>query len=365
MDAITAHQAGLTFTVASLGTALSEEQIRRIAGLAGRVYVAYDGDAAGQQATLRGLELFSQISPGTEVYIVRLPKGEDPDSYIRNFGVKEFLAAMDKSQPLLDYVFEQAYEQFNAEHPEGKAKIVSAVVPWLSVIKNEVVKSEYIRQYADRLQVDEAALRAELRKREEKSRFKQVNKQERRINVKNGHKPRGDRHTINVAGGSLIQNSHNQLLPAHVRAERELLRIMVNCPEQAYKIAERIAVDDFIEDVNKTIAETIFRLITEREAKDGTELGDIGYKNSWELNLHDHLHHPEARKLVGQWLFEGIPEMDLEAVVDGCVAYLRRYRMERQAEKLWRTIEQLERKGQEVPGNLLEEYYEIQRGLRK
>lgn len=361
MDAITAHQAGVTFTVASLGTALSEDQVRRLVSLAEQVYVAYDADAAGQQATLRGLEQFSIAAPDTEVYIVPLPAGEDPDSFIRQHGVDAFMAQMEKAQSLLDYVFDQFCRRYDASRAEGKAKIVASIAPWLSRLQSAVLLSEYIRRFAELLDIDEAALRVELRKQGEKSRDKKKSKQEWRPLVENGHKPQLARHTINVVrSGSLIQHDDRGIIPGHLRAERELLRIMVNCPEQVVKLADRITVDDFTDTSNKAIASAVFRIAAGRDNVAGTE-----FQKNWAQRLFAEISEPGARQQVGQWLFEGLPDIDVDAVVSGCIEYIHRHRAKRRSAELWRAIAECERRGQEVPESWLVEYQNLQQVLRR
>ncbi|HEY8505085.1 MAG TPA: DNA primase, partial [Gemmataceae bacterium] len=138
MDAVTAHQAGFDYAVASLGTALGLEQARVLTRYASRVYIAYDADAAGEQATLRGLEHFARLGYAADVLIVRLPAGHDPDSFIRERGAAAFQELLDRAQPLVDYVFDRALAAHDTARPEGKGQVVRAVAPWWGALASPV-----------------------------------------------------------------------------------------------------------------------------------------------------------------------------------------------------------------------------------
>ena len=87
-DAVALHQAGLTHTVATLGTALTAEHIQVLRRFASKVVLLFDPDQAGVRAALRGLDLF--VNSGLGVKVVTLPAGEDPDTYVRKEGPEAF-----------------------------------------------------------------------------------------------------------------------------------------------------------------------------------------------------------------------------------------------------------------------------------
>lgn len=101
MDAIALHQAGFVQTVASMGTSLTEEQARQAKRLVKTVYICYDGDTAGRNATLRGLDILKK--EGLEVRVVSMPEGVDPDEYVKQNGVEGFRKLLFKALPLIDY----------------------------------------------------------------------------------------------------------------------------------------------------------------------------------------------------------------------------------------------------------------------
>lgn len=101
MDVIAMYQAGFTTTVASMGTSLTVEQARWLSRLADTVYICYDGDAAGQKATVRGLDILDQA--GLEVKVMSVPNNQDPDEYIKAYGRDAFEKLIEQAMPLPDY----------------------------------------------------------------------------------------------------------------------------------------------------------------------------------------------------------------------------------------------------------------------
>ena len=108
MDCISLHQCGITNSVASLGTALTEKQSRLLKRYVDKVIIAYDADVAGQMATLRGLDILREA--GLEVAVLNIPMGKDPDEFIRANGKDAFLTLIKNSESLMDYKLRRAKE---------------------------------------------------------------------------------------------------------------------------------------------------------------------------------------------------------------------------------------------------------------
>src|SRR5690606_6869546 len=101
MDTLMAHRFGFHQAVASLGTALTQEQARLLARHGNRVFFLYDGDAAGQKAMLRGGEPL--LTAGLDTRIIPLPAGEDPDSYLREHGPEALRRLQDTAIEYFDF----------------------------------------------------------------------------------------------------------------------------------------------------------------------------------------------------------------------------------------------------------------------
>ena len=159
MDVIALHQAGVTEAAASLGTALTPDQVAIFAREVEEVFVAYDGDAAGQAATMRGLWLLA--ASGMATRFVRLPAGEDPDTLVHKGGRQAWEDRADAAMRLIDYLTEATIRGIDVSTPQGKARAARTVLPGIRLLRSPVEQAEEVRRLALRLGVDEASLRKE------------------------------------------------------------------------------------------------------------------------------------------------------------------------------------------------------------
>jgi len=162
LDFIIPYQAGVRNIIATLGTSLTTEQIKLLKRYTNTVIMVYDPDEAGETASLRNLDLF--ISEDVNVYIAELSEGLDPDSYIRKFGAEDFLKKVKGSKNIFEYKLDKLKSRFDARSTNGKTAIVAAMLPTISRINNAVFRSELVKKLAERLSVDEEAIRSELKK---------------------------------------------------------------------------------------------------------------------------------------------------------------------------------------------------------
>lgn len=176
MDAIAAHQAGFRNVVASMGTALTEQQVAAIRRLTGRVTMALDQDAAGQQATLRSLESSWRIyqsqvarqSGGTtlmqraelpDIRIAAMPPGQDPDEVIRR-SPEEWRRLVENARPLLEFVIKAMSDSIDVSSPRGKAAVAEQVSRLIFAVQDAPQQDFYMQMLAERLEVPLETLRA-------------------------------------------------------------------------------------------------------------------------------------------------------------------------------------------------------------
>ncbi len=160
LDLIIPFQAGVRNVVASLGTALTPEQVKLLGRFARKVVVNYDGDRAGIKAAKRAIETF--LAEDFEVKLLVLPEGTDPDEFIRAHGVEEYNRRRGESQSHLHFVLDQVLRDHDIRSPAGKAGAVEEALPFVRVVKNRIQKREYFDMVLDALRVEDAALRREL-----------------------------------------------------------------------------------------------------------------------------------------------------------------------------------------------------------
>lgn len=164
MDFVRLYQAGVDNVVASLGTALTEAQVRQLRRYleTPKVVVNFDSDRAGQAAARRSFELF--LEQGFCVSVLHLPEGKDPDDFVRVRGVSEYRERLKQSQPLVEYLADIARFEYDISHPAGRAQAVNAVLPYIAKIKDAIERDLAAERLADRLQLEASTIRSELRR---------------------------------------------------------------------------------------------------------------------------------------------------------------------------------------------------------
>ena len=155
-DAVALHQAGLTHTVATLGTALTAEHIQVLRRFASKVVLLFDPDKAGVRAALRSLDLF--VNSGIGVKVVTLPAGEDPDTYVRKEGTEAFARLEEKASSLLDFSLEHSLSAAESSTIEGRIRSVDDVLRILQKSEHPIEREERIRVVAERLGVSQQRL---------------------------------------------------------------------------------------------------------------------------------------------------------------------------------------------------------------
>jgi DNA primase len=162
-DAIMAHQAGLDFVVASLGTAFTEENARRLGRMAPKVLLIFDGDAAGQKASERSLDLLVGQSLDVRVYSVK--DGKDPCDAILALGGEEFRRRLEReSVGLFEFKWKRTMEaQGVAESgPVVRARALDEFLSLLAKVPNVVARKLYVREFAEKMGISEKDMEARL-----------------------------------------------------------------------------------------------------------------------------------------------------------------------------------------------------------
>jgi DNA primase len=162
LDFLIPFQAGVRNLVATLGTALTENQTRLLGRYARRIVVNFDPDSAGQSATKRSLELL--LTESFKVNVLSLPDNLDPDEYIRAHGPENYLKLLKGSQPFLDYIVDQAISSHDQTRPTGKVETINVILPYLRLVKDRIERAEHFERIADRLKIDSRLIREEFKK---------------------------------------------------------------------------------------------------------------------------------------------------------------------------------------------------------
>jgi len=174
LDFISLYQAGIANAVSSLGTSLTEGQVRLLKRFAKEVILIYDPDVAGTAATLRGIELL--LRHQVQVKIVSLDDGLDPDEFIRKCGKSSFVSAVNEAKGFFDYNLDRLMTLHNPRAIQGKIAIVEAMLPWIKLVENSIQRREMLRQISGRVGVEESDVIEEFNKLAQREKSPQSSK---------------------------------------------------------------------------------------------------------------------------------------------------------------------------------------------
>ena len=149
MDVIALAQFGISYAVATLGTATTQDHIRQLFRAVPEVIFCFDGDRAGREAAWRALQnALSMIQDGKEIRFLFLPDGEDPDTQIRKIGKQAFEASFTESISLTAFLIESLHKRFNISSDEGKARFLSEAATLLKQIPDTLIKDQLMERLA-------------------------------------------------------------------------------------------------------------------------------------------------------------------------------------------------------------------------
>lgn len=173
MDLISLYQAGVKNVVASSGTALTEEQVQLLSRYTRNIIVMFDSDNAGQNAAMKSIETL--LKQDFEVKILSLPEGEDPDSYVNQYGKEMFIENLDKAQDFLTYQTSRFKDQGMFDDPTKMTEAIRELVKTSALVKDELKRNILLKSIADKFGLREKLIEDEALKFF-KSEYKSENK---------------------------------------------------------------------------------------------------------------------------------------------------------------------------------------------
>lgn len=159
-DHLALYQAGVRNVVASCGTALTPGHLKLMQRYAGKLYTLFDADGAGKKATFRTLDLV--LDENHPTWVIELPVGEDPDSFIRTRGAGAFTERIAKARPLFEYFLLDQVQSGDSGNVAGRVRIVDELTPRLLKITDPVEREMYLTEISRLLGVNGQALRKKL-----------------------------------------------------------------------------------------------------------------------------------------------------------------------------------------------------------
>jgi DNA primase len=159
MDVARLHQAGVTYAVATLGTATTPEHLRRVFKLVNEVVFCFDGDKAGRAAAWRALNnALPEAREGRQIRFLFLPEGHDPDSLVGEEGRERFEKRLDGALPLSEYLCQALAEQADLSHADGRAQFAELARPLVTKVTPGVFRDLLIDRLADSIKLSPSRL---------------------------------------------------------------------------------------------------------------------------------------------------------------------------------------------------------------
>ena len=311
MDVITAHSYGIRNTVASLGTAFTIDQCKKILRYAPEIIFAYDSDSAGQNATVRALSIVR--NSGASVKVISIPDGKDPDEFIRKHGEQAFRILIKEALPLMDYQVERSFQQYDYSTLEGKVKVVSSLIPLLAETKNAVEFNAYIARISQTLGIDESAIRTEIQK------FLFNSQKDK--NVKMGQ---------DIKINTIISRVDN----AVIHAGRHMIRLLWDDNSIIPYLAARLEIEEFSKQEHREILQFLIGC-----SKSGELINEV----SASLHLSD-----RANIELSHCLVIDIDQTDnLQVIVEDCIKTIHLAYLKKKYEEHCLKADELERMGDE------------------
>jgi DNA primase len=305
LDCIIPFQGGVHNVVASLGTALTDSQVRLLRRYMDQpqIIVNFDPDSAGQAATMRSIEML--LVEGFKVNILRMPTDEDPDEFVRSHGVEEFRALLKTTQPYIEYIIDMSVASHDTSRPSGKVEAINSILPHLARMRDKVARADYADQIADRLKVDSRVIREELR------------------HVATNRQQALDPKRLRAAQETTV-------------AERQLLELMLADADVRRAMISNLKEEDYSELATGAIFGAIIRLSSEGQEPD--------FQNIWERVEREEERAMLPALLMSDLAWAGGNDFDtLFKQATEAISSLRRRQLERRLDLIQMEISQAER----------------------
>ncbi len=236
MDVIAINQAGFENVVATLGTALTQEQARLMSQYAEEIIIAYDSDGAGQNATHKAINLLSEV--GVRTKIIHMEGAKDPDEYIKKFGALRFKQLLDKSGGAIEFELAKCANGLDINTDDGKIEYLKRCVKVLADISSPIEREVYIGRLADANKVSKDML---------------LHQVEGTIKRRVSQKKSREWTEIRTFQKQLRSNPDSYRHPKEYKAETGIIAYLAENPDAAENIASRIAPEHFVTDFNRKV----------------------------------------------------------------------------------------------------------------
>lgn len=311
MDVIAYHQAGITNAVAPLGTALTEDQVKIISSFVDTVYLSFDSDEAGQNATFKAILLCRKMD--LPVKIIKLEGGKDPSEILNKFGVNSLTKAMNDAIIDSDFLLSVLATRYNIGTPDGRTQASLAFFSYVDSLSSDIQKDTCLEKLCQAYNLKPEAVKADFNNRD---------------------KARSKLRTTSTNNNEKAKLPEKIVLNAETRA---MLAVIANV-DYFSMMRSSLSVDDF-EDV---LARDMFIALEECYRE-----GSMSYDNFLSKCTDE-----RVQLIVSQSVTSGEFAINSEKTVEDCIWLIRKNSLERKRDRLLNQIRQCQ-------GNTLEEQQKL------
>jgi DNA primase len=298
LDLLALHQAGIKNSVAALGTALTEDQIRILNKYSSDIIIVFDADPSGEKAMIKSLEPF--LESDISARMVLLPQGDDPASFLQQHGQRAFREKIDGAGLLLDFVIEKIIQKNKIATPKGKRDACNEIGPLLKKISDEMERDLYVQKVCRRIGIKEDHFRLKMRTASKSNRLVRSDKQQSEIP-----------------------------LTSRENAEKLILKLMISHPETIGIIDRNSLLEEFTDTDLKELCRLLSRSYKQQGGLNLPNIMDIVEKESW-------------KKIIAEDFFRDALPGDAAKILEDCIRNIRLKKNSRGLEKVNALLKQAE-----------------------
>lgn len=258
MDVITVHQAGITNCVATLGTAITEQQAKLMLRYGDEILICYDMDEAGTKAALRAIDVIA--AAGGRSRVIRISGAKDPDEYISKYGVSGFKTAIEKATAATEFKLSLIKKKYDLTTTDGKISFVDEAAEVLAALSNPVEIEAYIKKTASETGISEQSITGKYT--EVRGRAKRAY---RPAQTKEAYRQRQSVQQRNTPSASRAG-------AANTEAEKRLLSLIAQSRRLCLKAEKLLSPDEYSNDIYKTLAKRITESAKKGEQADAAAI---------------------------------------------------------------------------------------------
>ncbi len=306
MDVIAIHQAGFDNAVATLGTSLTEEQARIIAQYTDTIVIAYDSDSAGQAATKRAINIFSEV--GVKVNVLTIPDAKDPDEYLKKFGSERFQRLIEGCTNALEFEIAKIRSKYDVSTPDGKVSFLKEFARLMADIRNPLEREVYLTKTAAELGVAAAVITAQIDSIRKGRKSAQTKKENNDTSIYIG----------DIASGRKDVDRKRNL--KYALAEERIIEILVKNQDYMPYFLQKCKASEFVTEVNREILNCICeRVVAGRSVEPMALSGELS---------------TEAMDRLSGILASGTLQRVEKSQLDEYIAILKEHQQQRSAQEI-------------------------------